>query len=81
MRKIEFFFAAEGSEIIAHRGNSYMLLSDDDSLVEFLREDIAHSLFISPNTVNTHRKNIYKKLNCNTLLQLNNILNTNNLLK
>ena len=41
------------------------LIADD-----FSNKDIANKLFISEHTVETHRKNIFRKTNCNSILGL-----------
>lgn len=59
--------------------NCYNLSAREHQIIAFLikgksNEEIASDLFLSPQTVKTHRKNIFLKLNVSNIIQLINLV-------
>mgnify|MGYP001052188291 CR=1 FL=1 len=76
----QYFLAYEGeSPLNIEKANRYGLSMREEDVLKLLAEglsnqEIAKQLFISPNTVKTHVKNIYSKLGVNNRLKLFSLL-------
>ncbi|MBK8952376.1 MAG: response regulator transcription factor [Chitinophagaceae bacterium] len=68
--------AVKSTPVLSRRENEILKLLQDG----LTGPQIAEKLFLSPYTIETHRKNLMQKLNANTTQQLLNIAQKNRLL-